>query len=78
VNWHDSTRVIIGQPNHPFKISINFRFVESQSVNPEAESKTSVEMFNMHSVRLDREPVISSVKGRTVTTYTYRIGLSRN
>ncbi|KAJ4130973.1 hypothetical protein NW768_006512 [Fusarium equiseti] len=78
VNWHDSMRVIIGQPNHPFKISINFRFVETQNSNPEEESKTDVEVFSMHSVRLDREPVISSVKGRTVTTYTCRIGLSRN
>jgi hypothetical protein len=74
-DWHDTTRVIIGQPNHPFKISLNLRFVKSQNPSPEVASKTYVEMFSMLHIRQICDPVTSSVKGRAVTTYTYLVTL---
>ncbi|GKT98361.1 unnamed protein product [Fusarium langsethiae] len=74
-DWHDTTRVLIGQPGHPLKVSLNFRFVETQHPCPEVPSQTDVEMFSMRRVRLKDNPVISSVKGRTVNTYTYLITL---
>ncbi|RGP66509.1 hypothetical protein FLONG3_8819 [Fusarium longipes] len=74
-DWHDTTRVVIGQPNHPFKISLNLRFVESQHQNPRNFSKAKVEMFSMLQVRLTGDPATSSVKGRAVTTYTYLVTL---
>ncbi|KAM0230254.1 hypothetical protein ACHAPO_009437 [Fusarium lateritium] len=73
-DWHDTTRVLIGQPNHPFKISLNLRFVETQHPDPKVPSQTDVEMFNMRRIR-SSGPIISSVKGRTVNTYTYLITL---
>ncbi|KAF5227473.1 hypothetical protein FAUST_11752 [Fusarium austroamericanum] len=73
--WHDTARVIIGQPNHPFKISLNFRFVKTQHPDPEAPHRTGVQMFSIRRIRAKTEPVTSSVKGKLVNTYTYTITL---